>query len=143
MALFNRILVAVDISPETLAVLKKVAILAAENQAQLCVMHVANSPGSAYSQWALHKAPVSEQEIEGKLRDKFTELLVQAGLPGQEFEVVFGRPADVILDRAENYAAQLIVVGRNSRSGVRALLGSTASAIINRADCDVLALKTV
>lgn len=143
MTLFNRILVAVDISPEALPVLKKVAVLASENQAQLCVMHVANSPSSAYSQWALHKTPVSEQEIESKLREKFRQLFRQVDLPEQEIEIVFGRPADHILDRAESYSAELIVVGRNSRSGVRALLGSTANAIINRADCDVLALSAV
>ena len=140
MSLFKRILVAVDISPETLAVLKKVAVVVAENKAQLCVMHVASSPSSAYSQWAIHETPVSENEIKVKLEEKLDELLAQADLAEQTIEVFFGRPTDHILDRAESFNAQLIVMGRHSRCGVRALLGSTASAIINRAQCDVLAL---
>lgn len=142
MALFNRILVAIDLSPEALPVLKKVAAMAEVGQVEVCIMHVASSPNSAYSQWAIHESPISEQEIRSNLIPKLEVLVEQAGLSGQSLEVVFGKPADRVLEQAEHIDAELIVIGRHSREGVRALLGSTANAVINRASCDVLALQS-
>jgi len=141
MGLYAKILVAIDLSPEAVPVLKKVAALAEQNQAAVAVVHIANSPSSAYSQWAIHETPIGEGEVRRGLEPKLQALLDEAGLGSERCEVRFGRPAEQVLEAAEAAGAELLVIGRHSRRGVRALLGSTASSIINRANCDVMALQ--
>ncbi|HSE15882.1 MAG TPA: universal stress protein [Pyrinomonadaceae bacterium] len=53
-------------------------------------------------------------------------------------EVIAGRTARRIIDRAKNWHADLIVVGRHQRRGLKRLLGgSTSAAVANRAHCSV------
>ena len=53
-------------------------------------------------------------------------------------EVIAGRTARRIIDRAKNWHADLIVVGRHQRRGLKRLLvGSTTAAVANRAHCSV------
>lgn len=53
-------------------------------------------------------------------------------------EVIAGRTAREIIDRAENWHADLIVVGTHQRRGLKRLLwGSTSAAIASRAHCSV------
>ena len=53
-------------------------------------------------------------------------------------EVIAGRTARRIIDRAKNWHADLIVLGTHQRRGLKRLLwGSTSSAVANRAHCSV------
>jgi nucleotide-binding universal stress UspA family protein len=53
-------------------------------------------------------------------------------------EVMAGRTAERIIDRAKNWQADLIVVGTHQRQGLkRLLLGSTSAAVAKRAHCSV------
>jgi nucleotide-binding universal stress UspA family protein len=53
-------------------------------------------------------------------------------------EVIAGRTAKRIIDRAKNWHADLIVLGTHQRRGLKRLLwGSTSAAVANRADCSV------
>lgn len=57
-------------------------------------------------------------------------------------EVIAGRIARSIIARAENWNADLIVLGTNERRGLRRLLrGSVAAAIANRAHCSVRVIR--
>jgi len=56
--------------------------------------------------------------------------------------VVEGHPANEILSMAEEWNADLIIVGSHGRQGIkRFLLGSVSSAIVSRAPCSVLVVK--
>lgn len=54
-----------------------------------------------------------------------------------------GEPATQLLEKATELGADLVVVGRRSRSGspVRSLLGSVTSRVVRRAPCDVLVVR--
>lgn len=53
-------------------------------------------------------------------------------------EVIAGRTAREIIDRAKNWHADLIVVGTHQRRGLKRLLwGSSSAAVANRAHCSV------
>ncbi|MDR2876743.1 MAG: universal stress protein [Chromatiales bacterium] len=55
--------------------------------------------------------------------------------------VRFGTPRQEIVAAADQRAVDLIVIGSHGRHGLRRLLGSTASAVLNDAVCDVLAVR--
>ncbi len=53
-----------------------------------------------------------------------------------------GKPADVLLEKAEQLNAELIVVGNRRMQGLSRVLGAVANEIVHRAPCDVLLVKT-
>jgi nucleotide-binding universal stress UspA family protein len=56
--------------------------------------------------------------------------------------VVFGKPGHEILKTAEEWAADLIVIGTHGRAGVsHLLLGSVAESVVRRARCPVLTVR--
>ena len=57
-------------------------------------------------------------------------------------EVIAGRAARRIIDRARHWGADLIVLGTNERRGLSRLLhGSTSAAVANRAHCSVMVVR--
>ncbi len=63
-------------------------------------------------------------------------------IPAGQCHVVEGLPEDAIPRVADELDAQLVVLGSVGRTGLSAaLIGNTAEHIIDRLDCDVLALK--
>ncbi len=70
--------------------------------------------------------------------------LVEAGVPHEVRGLVRGNePAADIIDVAEEYAAELIVIGLRRRSPVgKLLLGSQAQRVLLDANCPVLAVKS-
>jgi nucleotide-binding universal stress UspA family protein len=56
--------------------------------------------------------------------------------------VIFGDPRSVIVDQAEEWSADLIVIGsRGLTSLKRLLLGSVAQSVINHAPCSVAVVR--
>lgn len=54
----------------------------------------------------------------------------------------FGRAADAILEEAERFAAELIVIGNRGRGGfATTLLGSVSAEVVDRAHCPVLVAR--
>ncbi len=57
-------------------------------------------------------------------------------------ELLFGSPAESILDTAKNKECDLIVMGARGMSGLRGLLmGSQVNKVISHSSCPVLAVK--
>ena len=56
------------------------------------------------------------------------------------YHEVSGEPAEELV-RAHELDADLIVVGRRSRSPLRRLLGSVSARVVRRAHCDVLVVR--
>ena len=57
-------------------------------------------------------------------------------------EVIAGRSARQIIDRAKNWHADLIVLGTHQRRGLKRLLfGGTSAAVANRAHCSVRVIR--
>jgi nucleotide-binding universal stress UspA family protein len=67
---------------------------------------------------------------------------IQERLTGVEIAVVSGRPAEVIVEDAEQHAADLIVVGARGLGVVtRWLLGSVSETVLRHASCPVLIVR--
>jgi nucleotide-binding universal stress UspA family protein len=76
-----------------------------------------------------------------QLKD-LTDLVTSFGLPA-EYEISGGLPSEVILAAALRHRSDLIVMGTHGRRGVSEWrFGSVADAVLRRATCPVLTVKT-
>jgi nucleotide-binding universal stress UspA family protein len=59
-----------------------------------------------------------------------------------EEETFFGKAKDVILDQADEWKADMIVIGSHGRTGLtRFLLGSVSLSVLSHAPCSVMIVK--
>jgi len=142
--IYGRILVCYDGSDNARRALQRAIELTKESGGELSVVVAAGTPGYP---------PRYRDEYYGDLRkviihhakEQLSEALEKAalgGVPSAQGEVGEGQPADVILTRAVDVSADLIVVGRRGLGGVkRFLLGSVSSAVVIHSACDVLVVK--
>ena len=71
------------------------------------------------------------------------ELATTKGVTDVVVQALEGAPADELLDAADTFSADLIVVGSvGLTGGARMLLGSVASSVLHHAPCDVLVVHT-
>lgn len=73
---------------------------------------------------------------------RISELAREAGVECETMQVMHARPHRAILDAAEKYECDLIVVGSHGRRGVeRLLLGSVASKVVTSSTVSVLVCR--
>ena len=143
MKLFDEILCAVDFDESSTVVLHFGRELAQQNDATLCVLHVAPLPLNAteFSPIPMDPYPVWEKTARAEL-----EKLAAAHLEGlgvsYKIETRSGEAADGILGQAQAMDADLIVLATHGRKGVRHfLIGSVAERVIRRALRPVLVVR--
>ena len=140
----KRILLAVDRSPRAEAVAAITADTARGAHAAVRLLHVAPEASAVHD--AQGRVVVyADQETESfssRGVDFLRTLEVYfSGMP-VESVVRFGDPVAQILDEAEAFQADLIVVGTAGRSGIgRVLLGSVAERVFGRATVPVILVR--
>jgi nucleotide-binding universal stress UspA family protein len=140
----KRILLAIDQSPRADAVAAIAADTARGAHATVRLLHVAPEP-SAVQDAHGRVVVYADQETESLISegvDFLRTLEVHfSGVP-VESVVRFGDPVAQILDEAEAFRADLIVVGTAGRSGIgRVLLGSVAERVFGRATVPVMLVR--
>ena len=140
----KRILLAVDRSPRADAVAAIAADTARGAHATVRLLHVAPEPSAVQD---VHGRVVvyADQEAESLISqgvDYLRTLEIHfSGVP-VDCVVRFGDPVAQILDEAEAFRADLIVVGTAGRSGIgRVLLGSVAERVFGRATVPVMLVR--
>jgi len=146
--LFKTIIVAVDGSAVSNFGLEEAILLASEQQATLCVLHVVEEYVLAQSV----DAPVYVEGLWEALREAGKKTLAKAVANAEQRGVTtrsilaesVGEPvADVILGQARKCRADLIVLGTHGRRGMsRLVMGSDAEAVIREATVPVLLVRT-
>ena len=142
----KRILMPVDRSPRADAVAAIVADTARGSHPTVRLLHVAPEP-SAVQDAKGRVLAFADQEMESlrcESLDYLRTLEVRfAGVP-VESVVRFGDPAAQILEEAEAFGADLIVVGTGGRSGIgRVLLGSVAERVFAKATVPVMLVRPI
>lgn len=144
----QRILVAVDFSPESDAAISTAFSFARAFDAVLTLLHVHELPtvmtgivpgaDSVIDAKLLHAAAQAQlASLRGRLQARDPRIV--GGGVTIEIDVEGGVPADVILARARDGAFDLIVMGTHGRTGLRRLLvGSVAEAVLRAAPCPVV-----
>ncbi len=137
MAVFERILVATDLSEASERALDLAGALARESSAELHVVHVCEIP--AYGD------PGSSIDIVTPLmeiaKQKFDALMgsVRTSSPGAKDVLKLGVAWEQILAAAEEVGADVIVLGTHGRRGIaHAILGSVAERVVRLSEIPVL-----
>jgi nucleotide-binding universal stress UspA family protein len=145
--MYKRILVPVDGSTASRKGLDQAIKLAKSTGAKLKLVHVVNEllldPGyvpSLYSEPAIRALREAGQAV---LKSSVEEAKAQAMAPESELvETVGVRAADVIVDQAKHWPADLIVMGTHGRRGLlRLAMGSDAEMVLRRSPVPVLMVR--
>jgi nucleotide-binding universal stress UspA family protein len=157
---FKKILVAVDYSPATPEIFNRALELAQTYGSRLLVFHCLQRQFSsipdamAYAGIGGYSGVYSQEiiELEEQLIAEATEELLawlssflrqakNKGV-GAETDYAVGDSGRKICETAENWGADLIVIGRRGRTGLSELfLGSTSNYILHHASCSVLVIQ--
>lgn len=141
MTAYSRVLIAIDLSEDSAAVVQRGIEVAARYGAEASLLHVVEFIPVDPAGEALLPPPVDlEDEMVRGARAKLDELCagLKLDLP-RRLEV--GIIKLEILRAAAELKADLIVLGSHERHGLALLLGSTEKAILHKAPCDVLTVR--
>jgi nucleotide-binding universal stress UspA family protein len=137
-----KILVAIDDSQYSEAVVRQLIAQAAPRDTQVRVLHVIEAPSFPDSQAWGYAVPV--REVGHEQREEAERLVARAAqqLRDAGFSVVtgveVGAPKVVIIDSATQWGADLIMLGSHGRKGLdRFLMGSVSEAVSRHAPCSV------
>jgi universal stress protein A len=142
---WKRIFVPIDFSPPSESALVYALTLANVTKAEVYASHIIPVPHvlDAFYERGL-TPPESVKLIHRRVRKRIKEIM-QAASMSIPVRVRFqeGEAATAILEQAAKLKVDLIIMGTHGRSGAaRFLLGSVAEAVVRRAPCPVLTLRS-
>lgn len=141
MANYSKILMAVDLSEDSDHVAERAKAIAANNQAELHVIHVIEPLSFAYGGDIPMDFSGIQDEIHQQAVAQLERFGTKHGIEAQKRHVVLGRPEVEIHALIDEISGDLIVVGSHGRYGLALLMGSTANGVLHGATCDVLAVR--
>lgn len=146
--MYEKILVPIDGSPTSRLGLDEAIRVARAMGSTLCLLHVVDEASFASS---FEASMALTAEVLQALQSAGQQVLVEAqnyvreaGIPveGEVVESFADRVSDLVLRKAQECGAQLIVLGTHGRRGVqRVLLGSDAEQILRQAPVPVLLVR--
>ncbi len=136
---WQRILVGVEFTPEGQRVVQRALdILEQHPEARVQLLHAVDYPSYVDEAYDPVIPLAIEQQLTEVAEKRLQDLLREIDDARVSGQVVPGTPKRVLLSQAEAWQADLIVLGRHGRGALGRLLGSTASAVIHHARCEVL-----
>lgn len=140
---YERILVAVELNPESdKKLLEAAKEMAGRDGAELSLLHVVEHIGSFDGMYGITIPAALEDEIVKEAKAKLVQMGVAFGIPVERQMVDLEMEKGAIAQKAGELGMDLIVVGSHGRHGLDRLMGSTANAVLHRAKCDVLVVRT-
>ena len=140
---YQHLLAAVDFSPSTEVMMQRAVDLAGHYGARLSLIHVVEYlPVALDAELMLPPLAGVEEQLLDNARKRLEQLSESLGMKECSRFVELGSTKLEILRVAEAQGVDLIVVGSHGRHGLARMLGSTASAVLQGAHCDVLAVRT-
>lgn len=139
--MYKRVLFATDFDDIGINAAHKAKKIADENKAELFLVHVVE-PIPAYAYPGFAGFAEVEVAIREQAEKELSSLSKNLGVDPQHCFIEFGSTKSEILRVAKEKNIDLIVTGSHGKHGLALLLGSTASAIMHHASCDVLIVLT-
>jgi nucleotide-binding universal stress UspA family protein len=134
------ILFPTDFSTLADSALEYATAMALNTHAKLLIVHV-EEPASMYGGGELYYGVPEPDDT--ALRGMLSELKPSDPRVSCEYLLVRGLPATEIVRLADERQAEMIVMGTHGRTGLgRLLMGSVAEAVVRRAKCPVLTVKS-
>jgi nucleotide-binding universal stress UspA family protein len=149
MSTFQKLFVAIDFSPGSDEALRQAHERAESTGAQLAVCHIvpnelrSNLLFPHISRITALKFPLEIKHIADAASARVTEITRRTE---REFELIIddGTPQALILSRAEEWFADLIIIGSHGQtSAADALIGSVTDSVIRHAHCPVLITRSI
>ena len=138
---YRKIMLAVDLTEESLKVAKRANQLVQAFDAELHIVHVIEPLSLAYGGDVPMDLSTVQEQIQDQAVAPLQEFSAPLNVPESRQHLIFGRPESEIQRTAEEAGADVIVVGSHGRHGLALLLGSTANGVLHGARCDVLAVR--
>lgn len=139
---YSNILIAVDLTEDSAAVVRRGLEVARRFDARVSLLHVVEFIPVDPAGEALLPPPV---DLEGELlqgaKQRLDDLCASLDIKDAPRRVEVGSIKAELLRVAQEQKADLIVLGSHERHGLALLLGSTEKAILHKAPCDVLAVR--
>ena len=139
-----KMLLPVDGSEVSMKALRMALTLLQQGLAGELVLANVQEPANLYEMMTAPDPEVLEQVSQAAgvdILEPAETLLKQAGIP-YEREIAGGDPAHTIVDIAERYACDLIIMGARGTSALRsALLGSVSNEVLHAAQVPVMIVK--
>jgi nucleotide-binding universal stress UspA family protein len=134
------ILHATDFSERSHNAFRLACALARDYKARLLVLHIVPTPVVGYPEGIILTQP---EEYRAEARAKLQQMQPTDPAIVMERMLGDGDAATTIVDTAKNKECDLIVMGTHGWGGLtRLLMGSVAEAVVRRAPCPVLTVKT-
>lgn len=137
---YRRILVAIDCSDDSPALLHRARSLASA-AGDIHLIHVIEPLALAYGADVPMDMSDLQRSLSDRARDTARRYAAEFAIPLEQVHVELGSIEKTIQHKADTLGADLIIVGSHTRSGLAVLLGSTARGLVPGAHCDVLAVK--
>ena len=138
---YRRILLAVDLSEDSLRVGGRTVDLARRYDAQITLLHVVEYVPVEPMGEALLPAVQIEEELVENARARLGQLAEELGLADAPRSVEVGNIKAEVVRIAAEQNVDLIVLGSRERHGVAILLNFTEDTVLHTAPCDVLAVR--
>ncbi|MBL9115875.1 MAG: universal stress protein [Verrucomicrobiaceae bacterium] len=138
---WQRILVPLDFSDDSITALQRARDLAETHDSNLVLLHVVEPAfqGLRIQTEASHSEAerMAQQKFQGVMNDYLSALQDRVSV-----EVRDGRPGDAICRAAEDLNADLICIATHGISAIRHfMLGSVAEKVVRHAPCSVLLVR--
>lgn len=142
---YKTIVVGTDGSETATDAVRRAAELAAADEARLVVVTAFERQEGAIDEtipddvrWLLTDSNAAETHARGA-----RELARELGAADVVVQAVSGAPADMLIETAGTFSAELIVVGSvGLTDSTHFILGSVANTVLHHAPCDVLVVHT-
>ena len=141
MNVYQKVLVAIDLTEEAPQVLNKAMEISKTHGAEVVLVHVVEPVGYAYGGDIPMDLTELQDQLDKAAREQLRSYGEKHGIGADNLIVQVGRPESEIHRLSEELGADLIVVGSHGRKGFQLLLGSTANGVLHGAVCDVLAVR--
>ncbi|WP_284618377.1 universal stress protein [Aquabacterium humicola] len=139
---FQRVLVGIDFSADSLSALQLAHARFADPTATLVLVHAADAAEDLSDYADLRGQVVSAQA--GDVQRQLLTLAAAHRTGWQDVQTVLelGKPVDVILAAAHTWRADLVVLGSHGKTSLtRTLFGGTTYSVARKVSCSVLVLR--
>jgi nucleotide-binding universal stress UspA family protein len=133
---FRTVLCAVDLNARSESIVQWAAEFAGFSGSRLAVLHV--TPEIVPGQWGYLDSDIPE-DLRKDATGRLTSLLDKTGTQA-DMSIETGAVANTIRAYAQSNAADLVIIGRHSGSGIMGKLRDTAYAIIRESPCPVISV---
>jgi len=141
MSHYQHILLAVDLSDESLKVAERAASIAQLSNAKLSLVHTIEPINFAYGGDIPMDLTAIQEQLDEHAHKKVAEFSSKYNIEEANQHIVVGLPQNEIHRLAKELQVDLVVVGSHGRHGLSLLLGSTSNGVLHGAECDILAVR--